>query len=475
MMSERLNSKTSSELPSHIVRSSYDRNLVPSVIHIGPGAFHRAHQAAYFDELMSLGDTGWMIECIALRSNKAISALKPQNGLYTLREHDGLDHKDRLIKSVGKVTDGGANPEAAIVAIARPHTKLVTLTITEKGYDDIGFGSAAHLIACGLRRRKLKYLPGITIISCDNLSNNGEIARTAVLKAADQIDRRLADWIEANNAFPSSMVDRITPATTNADKDNFRLETGLRDEGLTLTESFTQWVIEDNFVGDKPGLAALGVQLTNDVEAWEKAKLRLLNGAHSALAYLGGLCGYTFIHEAINDHTLFNFVDKLWDEVETTLPEIPGFNAKTYRSELIARFKNSSLNHKTEQIAVDGSRKIPQRLIPPLIERQSKNQTSPAICLALMAWVRWQNGTKDDGRTFLVEDPNSDLLASTYSKGDGDPRKIVESFMEMDDLFPKVVSEDKSVRELMSDLLQSLVDEGVTTTVSEAFKQLQTP
>lgn len=469
-MIARLNRENALHLPENVISSSYSRERTASVVHIGPGAFHRAHQAAYFDALMALSDESWMIENVSLRSPRAVAALAPQDGLYILKQNSKSGSLYRLIRSINEMTDGAKSANAAIMAVARPETKIITLTITEKGYDDIGAGSAADILAGGLEQRRKAGLAGLTILSCDNLPSNGEAARRAVLCAAAANDQNLSNWIENEVLFPSSMVDRITPATTEEDKRRLATELGLRDEGHTVTEQFSQWVIEDSFVGDRPALDLVGVQFTYDVQDWETVKLRLLNGAHSAIAYLGGLSGYKFVHEAIADRQLRDFVNALWDEIEKTLPKIADFDVAAYRTALLARFDNSSLNHRLMQIAADGSRKIPQRLVAPLIERSTLGLGSPAICLAIAAWMRWQAGKLDDGSIYEVDDPLAGKLSAALELGRAAPEAIVRNFLNISEVFPRDRLSDESYINSLTCQFVNLYSHGACAAVAKCFE-----
>ena len=372
------------------VQPSYDRPAVTAgIVHLGLGAFHRAHQAPVFDALIAGGDRRWGITGVAMRSAAVVEALAGQDGLYSLSERGGEVSKPRVIAALSALHVAARAPEAVLAAIAHPDTHLVTLTVTEKGYLDHGPASAAGLIARGLERRFREGRAGLTILSCDNRAHNGAVAREVVLAAAAAAgfgDDAIA-WIERESAFPSSMVDRITPATTPAMIDESSAALGLRDEAAVWTEPFWQWVVEDRFAAARPDLASAGVQLVADVALWEAAKLRLLNAAHSTLAYQGLLRGYRFVHEAIADPDLAGQIDRLWDEASVTINgsvvDIPA-----YRAALCRRFANRALPHALIQIAADGSQKLPPRLLAPMDERGARGLASPALAEAVAGWIR---------------------------------------------------------------------------------------
>jgi fructuronate reductase len=291
-------------LPTGIGRPAYDRaRIAAGVVHIGVGAFHRAHQAAWFDEILSEGDLRWGVQGVSLRSPTAEQALNPQDGLYTLVERSAEGETIRVRGAIAGVITAAGRERDAVAALAAPETHLVSLTITEKGYvaeaaDNGVPTTAAGLLAQALSERRAAGLAPFTVLSCDNLDDNGGRIRALVLEAASRIDPALAGWVEQHGAFPSSMVDRITPATTD-EKAALEAQLGYRDEAIVTAEHFRQWVIEDRFAGPRPDFAAVGVQVVSDVIPWQAAKLRLLNGAHSALAYLGALAGFTYVHDAI--------------------------------------------------------------------------------------------------------------------------------------------------------------------------------
>lgn len=435
----RLSASTLQQLPRSTVKPTYDRDQAVGVVHLGTGAFHRAHQAAYFDALMSAGDAGWMIKGASLRSASVAKQMNPQDGLYTMLERDGEAERQQIIGSVKGVLVATDDPAALAAALAHGDVALVTLTVTEKGYcmdpatgtlltgdpavaSDIANidapKTAPGFLVAGLKARKAAGLKPFTVLSCDNLPDNGVRTRQGVLAMAREIDRDLADWIAAEGAFPSSMVDRIVPATAGDDIDALEAATGLRDEAMVKTEPFTQWVVEDWFSDRRPALETVGVQMTKDVAAWEKVKLRLLNGAHSAIAYLGGLAGHEFVHQAMAAPGFAAMVNRLWDEAEATLDPIDGFDPKVYRADLTARFSNASLQHRTFQIAMDGSQKLPQRLLNTIrAHRGAGKPVPPALTLAVAGWMRWQLGVTDGGKAFTVDDPLAQQTMAAIKRG----------------------------------------------------------
>jgi fructuronate reductase len=324
--------------------------------------------------------------------------------------------------------------------LAAPETDLVTLTVTEKGYAP--GARAPALLAEALALRQARGLRPFTAISCDNLAHNGAKLRDAVLAASDGA---ASDWIAAEGAFPETMVDRIVPATEEADIDALAARIGLIDRAMVKTEPFTQWVIEDRFAGPRPDFAAAGVQLTSDVAPWEDAKLRLLNGAHSAIAYLGGLAGFDRVWRFAGWAPGRSFIGKLWDESEATLSPPAALDLAAYRTALLARFGNQALGHTTLQIAQDGSQKIPQRLLAPISWRLERGLGIDALALAVAAWLRWQGGRTDAGEGFVVDDQ----LAGRTSHLPDDPADRVAAALAIEEVFPPALAANPEFREAL--------------------------
>ncbi len=430
----RLSAATLDRVPPSVRRPAYDRTRVRAgVVHLGLGAFHRAHQALVFDDALAAGDQGWGVVGVSMRSAAMRDRLVPQDELYTVIVENQAEHEGRVVGALLDVLVAPEEPARVIEAIADPGVHLVTLTITEKGYLASRSESAAGLIAAGLSLRRQRHLPGLTVMSCDNLPNNGERLRAAVLKSVGAGTAGFADWIAMSATFPSTMVDRIVPATTAADVARWQVESGLEDEALVRTEPYWQWVVEDRFAGAMPDLAALGVTLTADVRPWEQAKLRLLNGAHSAMAYLGGLAG---------------FLQSLWDESAPTVARAPGLDLAQYCNRLLERFGNRALEHRLEQIAIDGSQKIPQRIVAPLLERLAAGAEANALGLALAAWMRWQQGVDDLGHGFTVDDP----LAKLTSPVAGDAAALLG----LEEIFPPPARTNPALVKLVSHHLRQL-------------------
>lgn len=390
------------------------------VVHFGIGAFHRAHQAWYTDLAMSAGERDWAICGVSLRSPAVMAQLNPQHGLYTLTERSGSSADTRVIGAVREVLVADRHPRTIVDRAAAPECRLVSFTVTEKGYcrapdGTLDLAQAERgfypLLADALTRRRDDGLPGLTLLSCDNLADNGrQLERLlGAFIAARRPD--LATWFAAECACPNAMVDRIVPATTPEDLDSVQATLdGFRDEGAVFTERFSQWVIEDKFAGPRPRWENHGAQLVGNVAPYETAKLRMLNGAHSALAYLGLERGHTFVHQAIADPGLRPLVERLMrTEGATSFVAAPGQDLSAYADRLLERFADPALNHRLIQIAMDGSQKIPQRWLETLAFHQRHDTQCPAILAALAAWLRHVRG---DARP--VDDPWAERLAGLW-------------------------------------------------------------
>jgi fructuronate reductase len=478
----RLSDATLATLPPAVARPDYDRRATQvGVVHIGIGAFHRAHQAVVFDKALASGDLRWAITGVSLRSPSVRDLLAPQDGLYTLAVRDGDAEAVQVVGAVRIVLVAPEEPGAVIAALASAEVHIVTLTITEKGYkldpisgtllkDDPDVAAdlhdlsaprtAAGYLVAGLAARHAAGIDPFTAISCDNLPHNGRLLREAVLATARAHDPALADWIAREGAFPQTMVDRIVPATTAEDVARLASRLGFTDQAMVKTEPYLQWVIEDRFCGPRPDFEQFGVQLTQDVAPWEEAKLRLLNGAHSGAAYLGGLAGIAFVHEFTALREGRAFINALWDESETTLFPPPGLDIAVYREALMRRFDNSALQHRTRQIAIDGSQKLPQRLLRPIVARLEQGRSIDALGCAVAAWMRWQNGRDDAGGGFTVDDP---LAASIASRLEG-ARSIetrVDALLAIDSIFPAPLAGDAYFRRVLIEQSNALANHGV--------------
>jgi fructuronate reductase len=425
----RLSPQSLATLPAQVARPRYDRDAQQvGIVHFGIGAFHRAHQAWYTDAAMNLGagnegGDDWMITGVSLRSAGVARQMNPQGGLYTVAEQSGDGTALRIVGSVRGVLVASEEPDAVVAALAAPSTHIVSLTVTEKGYCRQADGSLdfelAHslsfyyFVTQGLLARARAGLPGVTLLSCDNLADNGARLEALMLQYLDRHEPGLLPWFTANCTCPSTMIDRIVPATTDANRAMVAAALGgLVDEACVVTEPFSQWVIEDRFAGPRPRWEAVGAQLVDDVAPYETAKLRMLNGAHSLLAYCGLRAGYEYVHQAIADPALRHLAEQLMrNEAAPTITPAPGQNLAAYADALLARFANPSLDHRLIQIAMDGSQKIPQRWLHTLAESAAQSRDCPAILSAILtgiaAWLHHLTGANGP-----VDDPLARQLAT---------------------------------------------------------------
>jgi fructuronate reductase len=404
-------------IPASVQTPGYDRAAqVAGIVHIGIGAFHRAHQAVYTDDAMRAGDRDWGIIGVSLRSGDVAAQLNPQDGLYTVSTRSAAGSGLRLIGAVQKVLVAADDPQAVIGAIAAPTTHIVSFTVTEKGYlrrpdgsldlaAAIGGSSLYRFVAAGLAARKAAGLSGLTLLSCDNLAGNGGVLRRLMREYLAAYHPDLSAWFDGECTCPATMIDRIVPATTDADRAAVEAALGARDEGAVVTEGFSQWVIEDDFAGPRPRWEQVGAELVADVAPYETAKLRMLNGAHSALAYIGLGAGHDFVHQAIADPDIRPVIDRLLrEEAAPTIDAAPGQDLAAYTDALLDRFANPALNHRLIQIAMDGSQKIPQRWLETLAWHQARGQRCPSLEAAIAAWIAFLRSDHP------IDDPLADKL-----------------------------------------------------------------
>lgn len=425
----QLSDATLWRLPPGIAQPGYDRrSLNTGIVHLGVGAFHRAHMAAFTDDCLNAGATGWGITAASLRSPETRDALAPQDGLYTLALRDGGQEDLRVIGAIRDILVAPESPEALLRAMADPAVRIVSLTVTEKGYTaDVATGdvqfdhpdvrhdlehphvprTALGLVLRALAIRRMLGIRPFVVLSCDNLPGNGRLVHRALEQLAEVADPALGRFVADEVACPSSMVDRIVPATTEADRAMVAGRLGMPDAWPVMAEPFAQWVIEDNFPAGRPDWECAGVAFTADVAPFETMKLRLLNGAHTTIAAMGRLSGAETVADAIGNPAIRGVVAALWAEVTPTIA--PGIDASAYTARLLTRFDNTALHHRCAQIATDASLKVPQRLIAPLRDLRAEARAAPVLCFALAAWIRSSQGADQSGAPMPLSDPQ--LLA----------------------------------------------------------------
>jgi fructuronate reductase len=438
---ERLHPSRLAALAEGVARPRYDRSaLRAGIVHLGVGAFQRAHLAVVNEAaLHASGDLRWGTVGVSLRQADTREALAPQSGLYTVAIRDAAaDGQPReTLQVVGNllaVLVAPEDPAAVLALIAHEDTRIVSLTITEKGYHrDPATGTlnsadadivhdlaspgaprtALGFIVHALALRRARGAAPLTLMSCDNLPANGDTLRGLVLAFARHVDDALHDWIAAQCTFPNTMVDRIVPRTTDADRAKVSQHLGLDDAWPVIGEPFLDWVIEDRFANERPAWDRGGARFVAHAEPFEKLKLRMVNGAHSALAYLGAMAGWRTVDRAVGVPAMHRYLDTMMrDEIVPTLPRLAGLDLDDYRTRLLQRFANPALQHQTHQIAMDGSQKIPQRLLATIRDRIAAGRPYDRLALAVAGWLHYLRGSDEAGTAHAIADPLADALVA---------------------------------------------------------------
>ncbi len=476
--------------PIHV--PAYDvAAITPGIVHLGLGGFHRAHMARYMHDLLDrdAGSRGWAIAGAGLLpgDRRMLDSLAPQDGLYTLVERSGAETTVTVIGSLAKVIFAAESSEALLAEIDAPSIRIVSLTVTENGYclnpstkrldpehrlirQDLAAPAAPHsaigVIVEAYRRRRAAGAPPFTALSCDNIQHNGEVLREAVLTLARLRDPGLATWIEREASFPSTMVDRITPVTAPEDVAALRRDYGIADRWPVFCETFTQWVIEDRFVHGRPAWETVGAQMVDDVAPYEFMKLRLLNGSHLAVAGLGRLAGYTYVHEAMADAAISRFMTALMDrETGPTLRPVPGVDLAAYKATLVERFANPAIRDTVERVNTDAPINV---LVDPIRDRIASGADIPLLALALAAWLRRVRGEDEQGGRIDVRHPLAEELRERAVEGGADPRPLLG----IASLFGELGT-DPRVVEPVAGWLRSLYERGSRATLEEAARTLR--
>ncbi len=459
----------------------------PGIVHLGPGAFFKAFGAIYTQDAIESHGGDWGIVAVSLRSATAREQLGPQDGVYTSVSLGPSGSATKVIGVICDVLVAPENPDAVIVAMADPAIRIVSLTITEKGYcyepstgklkmddpdivHDIAHPgnprSAPGYIVAALAQRRAAGNKPFTVLSCDNIPANGKLARQIVVSLACVLDADLADWIATEVPFPSTMVDRITPATTEADVEQLATSTGYFDPACVQHEPFRQWVIEDDFVdAERPRWEAGGAQFVADVEKHEAMKLRCLNGTHSALAYLGYLAGYETIAETVADTAFAKFCQKLWvEEIIPAVTQPEGEDLSTYCAALLERYQNASIRHRTWQIAMDGSQKLPQRLLGTVADNLAALRPIQGLALAIAGWMRYVGGVDESGQPIEVRDPLAAVLREA-SAASLDPSTRVANLLDINAVFDPKVAQNPAFRDAVMSAYKLLCKEGSRSAV----------
>jgi fructuronate reductase len=434
------------------------------IVHLGPGAFFRAFNAVYTQEAMQAKGGDWGICAVSLRSPDIRDKLAPQGFAYTSVTLAPKGAENAVISVITDVLVAPENPARVLAAMAGPGIRIVSMTITEKGYchspatgelrldhpdimHDLAHPdaprSAPGFLVRALAARRAKGVAPFTVLSCDNLPDNGRLTRRVVLAFAQAADPELAAWIAAECRFPATMVDRITPATAAADIAALAQSAGYIDRACVMHEPFRQWVIEDDFVGAaRPYWEAGGAQFVRDVAAFETMKLRCLNGTHSTLAYLGYLAGYETIAETVADPAFARLIERLWEtEIVPTVPPPEGEDLPAYCAALLARYRNPSIRHRTWQIAMDGSQKLPQRLLSTVADNLRAGRPVPLLALAVAGWMRYVGGMDEMGRAIDVKDPMAERLRAASDSGSTAEEKVA-ALLALRDVFEPALADD---------------------------------
>jgi fructuronate reductase len=486
----RLSAKTLGDLRPDVQRPAYDvAKTRVGHVHLGVGAFMRAFVADYNDAALAAKGGDWGIAGVSLRQKNVYKQLQPQDCLYTLNVRDSDHSSYRLIGSIRSIDVAPDEPQRIVGLLADAKVQVVTMTITEKGYCiapdsgdlDRSNRAIAHdlkdphspesmhglLVAAMQKRRKAGGGP-VTMVSCDNLPDNGKRLRHAVLAFADDVDSTLRSWIENNVRFPATMVDRITPATTAEDLDEAATIIGVRDEALVKTEPFMQWVIEDDFAADRPHWEAGGALLVADVRPYEVAKLQLLNGSHSTLAYLGYLAGFELVSDVMQDADFAAFIRTLMSQEISPVTEEPaGMQHATYIEDLLRRFGNTSLRHRTWQIAMDGSQKLPQRLLNTIRAQLKRGGPIAGLSLAVAAWMRYALGRDEAGASIDVQDPLVESFRAIAASASDDAQHVVMQFVGLQPVFGSDLASDRRFTSTLVRQFRLLLDKGAAGAVKE--------
>lgn len=478
-------------LPAHVQQPRYDRSQLRSrIVHFGFGAFHRAHQALLTDRVLNANGGDWGICEISLFSGDVLmSQLRAQDHLFTVLEKGAEGNHPIIVGAVRECLNAKLDSLAAIIEkFCEPQVAIVSLTITEKGYcidpatgrldmqnariiHDLEHPSEPHsapgILVEALHRRRERGMPAFTVLSCDNIPDNGHVVKNAVLGMAQKRSAALAEWIKEQVSFPGTMVDRIVPAATDASLAEITQELGVEDPCAISCEPFIQWVVEDNFVAGRPEWEVAGVQMVKDVLPWEQMKLRMLNGSHSFLAYLGYLAGYAHINECMEDACFRDAARRLMLDEQAPTLRITDVDLTAYADSLIERFANPALQHRTWQIAMDGSQKLPQRMLEGIRVHLERQSAWPLLALGVAGWIRYVSGTDDRGNDIDVRDPLSGKIrAIVDASGDADR---VNALLELSEVFGQDLVQNGRFVEAVNQAYQRIVRHGARQAVIETL------
>ena len=488
---DRLGIAALDRLPASIARPAYAVGSVDmGIVHLGIGAFHRAHQAIYTDAALAHAGGAWGICGVSLRSPDVRDRMAPQDALYTSIEKSPDGARRRIVGSVREVLFLGDERERIRRCLVTKETRIVSLTVTEKGYChepatgrlDVAHPDIVHdlhapdaprsvvgLLTEALAERRRTHGAPLTVVCCDNLPQNGALVCGLVAAFAELRDPALAAWIGREIAFPSTMVDRIVPATTADDiaRNDAALE--FADAAPVVHEPFIQWVIEDRFAAGRPAWEAGGAAFVHEVEPYESMKLRLLNASHSAFAYLGFLAGHEFIYQVAAQPHFVTYMRRFTaDEVTPALAKPPGVDLAAYRETLVRRFANPALPHRTQQIAMDGSQKLPQRILATIRDNLAADRPIDLAALAVAGWMRYVYGEDERGRPIAVSDPLAARFAAVAAAHRGDPAAFAHGLFALRSIFDEDLHNEPRFTAPVTRWITLLFAEGAAKTVARA-------
>lgn len=457
------------------------------IVHLGPGAFHRAHQAFYTDEVLARHGGDWRMTEISLRSTTVVDDLTAQDGLYTVLVRDGHATRAHVIGSIAAAIAASRDPRAAMAALASPQTRVVTVTVTEKAYGidrttrqvqadhpaiahDLARpdspGGVIGLLLWAIRQRRSRGIMPFTVLCCDNLPSNGKLLQAGVCDMAQRLDPPLASWIAAHVPFPCSMVDRITPASTKQTLADAAQATGCEDLAAVETEPFSMWVMEDHFSMGRPVWEDAGALMVSDVAPYEHMKLRMLNGTHSLLAYAGHVAGYQYVRDAMRDTHLAQAADRHMQAAAGTLQPLAGVDFGHYAAELHARFANPAMAHECWQIAMDGTEKLPQRVLQAAQDCLAAKSDVRPFALATAAWMRYCLGVTDAGNRYALRDPREAEIAQAIQGNERDAQALCASLMALPGLFPGALRHSAAWGATVSGYLGIMLARGMRAALS---------
>ena len=487
-----LNAQGLAALSEKVEIPRYDRQQVTQgIVHIGVGGFHRAHQAIYTEHLLQKHAVqDWAICGVGLlpQDKKMGEVLQKQDGLYTVVERHYGQENARIVGALTEYLLAPENAEAVLEKMASPEIKIVSLTITEGGYCyneateefDASRPEVQHdlqspqqpvgvfgFLTEALHRRRTRGLAPFTLLSCDNLQNNGALTQKMVLAFAQLRDPALHDWIAQNVTFPNSMVDRITPTTSDEDRQAILEYWGIRDEWPVVCEAFTQWVIEDDFCNGRPAWEKVGAQMTADVLPYEKMKIRLLNASHVTAAHLAYLDGYHYFHEAISDPLYVLYLERMMEEEIThLLPKVPDVDLTQYKKTLLERFANPSVKDHLNRLCMDGSSRMPKFVLPSIQEQLAQGKSPRLLTLGIAGWFRFLYAENEKGDSYSINDPMAEALIAKAKQGKTDPRPLLA----MKEIFGEFLPQSEMFVNLLQQDLASLYQSGARATLQQALE-----